>query len=524
MALSCAGHVIGALMNTSGEIKPQPKKWIVPVVLLTCGAFLYLQAFMLPDVPRIANGDQGIHLSLAARMFDGQLIYRDYDHFPLPGTDVFYLMLFKLFGVRAWIAPAMLVVLGVGLAWLSIEISRKLMPGPIVFLPGFLFLTLPFSGFFDATHHWYSALAGTAALAVVIEKRTLSRLAWAGVLWGLAAWFSQSVVLGALALGLFLAWEQHRTREPRNLLLRKEGCLFAGLLGTLTVFNAYFVWKVGFRRFLNYTVVFLFKYYPADSFNKWSIYMADRPSIRAWSQWPNLAAFLLIHFIVPLVYILFFVRYWRESRLHPEEPWDRLMLLNLTGLFLFLSIVHSIGYMRLFTGSLPALILAVWFLKASLKPERILRQALWATVLVVAIARPAITQTLWNASLDLPTGRTAFAGFPVLYDKFKWVSARTRPGDYFFDDPQLCFGLRLRDPSRVPFLRPTGYTRPEEVQDAVQALEQHQVRFVHWFLSLDNEIVDPADDNLGPLRVYLRDHYHVAITFSNLDQIWERNK
>jgi hypothetical protein len=98
-------------------------------VLLASAVFLYLQAFILPNVPRIANGDQGIHLSLAARMFEGQLIYRDFDHFPLPGTDVLYLSLFKLFGVRAWIAPAMLILIGVVVTWLSIEISTKLMSG-----------------------------------------------------------------------------------------------------------------------------------------------------------------------------------------------------------------------------------------------------------------------------------------------------------------------------------------------------------------------------------------------------------
>ena len=143
--------------------------------------------------------------------------------------------------------------------------------------------------------------------------------------------------------------------------------------------------------------------------------------------------------------------------------------------------------------------------------------------LVVAIARPAITQTRWNKFLDLPTGRTAFSDFPVLYDKCKWASERTQPGEYFLDDPQICFALRLRDPSRVPFLRPTDYTRPEQVQDAVRGLAKHNVRFVGWYAALEDEIVAPAGDNLAPLRAYLREHYHVARIFANGDEIWERN-
>jgi hypothetical protein len=505
------------------SLNERTKPWITGSALVASAVFLFLQTFILPNVPRIANGDQGIHLSLAARMLDGQLIYRDFDHFPLPGTDVLYLVLFKLFGVRAWIAPVMLILLGVSIAWLSIKLSEKVMSGPIVFLPAFLFLTFPFTGFLDATHHWYSALAGTAALLVVIEKRTKTRLVWSGVLWGIATCFTQSAVVGAMGTAIFLIWEHYRVTQRGHLLLQKETCFIGSLVATVLAFNAYFIWKVGLKLFLDDTVVFLLKYYPADSFNQWRVYMADPPSIHSYSQWPNVAAYLLIHLVVPLVYVLFFVRYWRQSRLHSEEPWDRLMLLSLTGLCLFLSVAHSAGFMRMYTISLPALILLAWFLKAPFKAERVLLQGLWAMTLVLAVARPVITQTRWNEFLDLPTGRTAFADYPVLYYKCKWVSERTHPGEYFLDDPQICFALRLRDPSRVPFLRPTDYTRPEEVQDAVQALARLHVRFVGWYASLEDEIADPKGDHLGPLRSYLREHYHVAQRFSNGDEIWERN-
>ena len=218
------------------------------------------------------------------------------------------------------------------------------------------------------------------------------------------------------------------------------------------------------------------------------------------------------------------MRYWREAKVHPEEPWERLMLISLTGLFWFASVVYSAGISRLYPVSLPALILVVWFLKSPFKTEKVLLKALWTTTLILAFMRPLITQTAWNANLDLPTGRTAFAGSPQLYEKSRWVAERTQPGDYFFDDPQICFALRLRDPSRVPFLRPTDYTRPEEVEDAIRALEQHRVRFVGWYAGLEDEITDPAGDHLGPLRAYLREHYHVAVSFSNSDQIWERNR
>jgi len=516
--------VDGDAFSVNPSVRGSRKNWLMPTILLACGAFLYLQVFVLPDIPHVAAGDQAIYLHHAARMFEGQLIYRDYDHFTPPGTDVFYAALFKFFGVRAWIPQAMLVLIGVLIAWLGIQISNKVITGPAACLHALLFLTLPFSSYLDATHHWYSTLAGTAALAAVIEKRTNARVLSAGFLWGLGVCFTQSVAAGALGLALFLAWDRHRCAEKWSVLLKKEALLFAGFIFPIVAFNGYFVWNVGLKQFLYFTVIFVAKYYPADYFNNFSVYMTGRPSIHSWTNWPDLMAFGFIHALIPLIYILFLVR-WRRERWRRDVPWDRLMLVNITGLSLLASVILAPAYSRLYVVSLPALILLVWFLKPAFKTEKILLRAAWATVLALAIARPIVAQTRWKAVLRLPTGQTAFFE-PVLYEKCKWVSERTQPSDYFFGDHLVAFTLRLRNVGRVPFLRPTDYTRPEEVQDAVQALEKHQVRFVSWYSGLDHEaeaVLHPAGDHLGPMRTYLHEHYHVAEAFSNGDQIWERN-
>jgi hypothetical protein len=140
------------------------------------------------------------------------------------------------------------------------------------------------------------------------------------------------------------------------------------------------------------------------------------------------------------------------------------MLINITGLCLFLSIALAPAWNRLYTVSLPALIMLVWFLNSAYKLERALLRILWATVLVLAIARPIVTQMRWRAFLDLPTGRTGFFE-PGSYQETKWVMERTHPSDYFFGD------LRLRNPSRVAFVTPYDFTRPEEVHNVVQGLE-----------------------------------------------------
>jgi hypothetical protein len=298
--------------------------------------------------------------------------------------------------------------------------------------------------------------------------------------------------------------------------------MWVSYLGTVVVLNAYFVWKVGFRQFFYNTVAFVAKYYRDDDFNSWGAYLGAGPLLRPWVNLPHVPAWVLIHFLLPLMYVLLIARYWRESRLDSRVPWERLMLVNTVGLSMLLMVASAASYPRLCTVSLPALILLVWFLDSPFKVERVLLHGLWATVLLLAVIKPAVTQMRWSESRDLPTGRTAFFD-PGLYEKVTWMSGRTGPSDYFFGDPSLGFAFRLQDPGRIAFVRPTDYTRPEEVSGLVRGLEDHQVKFVSWYANLDDKPVARQRDHLGPLRQYLREHYRMAARFSNGDGIWERN-
>ena len=495
------------------------------IVLLSC-VFIYLQVFVLTCTPRLASGDQAIYLHDATRMLDGQMIYRDYDHFTLPGTDVVYAGLFKLFGVRAWIPQAMLVLLGTSMVWLIIVISEKLMSGMAAYLPALLFVTLPFSSYLDATHHWYSLVAISAALAILLEERTPTRLCFAGIFVGVATFFTQSMALLAVGFALFLLWERGRQNQNWSVFLKKEICLLAGFLATISACIAYFVRVVGAKKLFYYTVVFVAKYYPADWFNNWRVYLTGRPQLHAWATWFDLPAFALIHLIVPFIYVVFFVGYaFRSCNQYSDDLCRRLMLVNVAGGFLFLTIASAPAYTRLYAVSPLALVILVWLLDSSPKVSRSVLRLAWVGVFVMVAARPLVTQFRWKAYLDLPIGRTAFFE-PVLYEKCKWMSRRTHPFDYFFGDHLISFTLRLRNAGRVPFLRPTDYTRPEEVADVIQRIETFHVRFISWYIGLDREKEagrHPEGDHLGPMRQYLREHYHVAQTFANGDQIWERN-
>ena len=192
-------------MNSFIEEKP----YVLTALVLT-GAFvyLYLNLFILPATPiHFLTPDSTSFLFNARRMQQGQVIYRDFFELTLPATEVYYLALFKIFGNRAWIPNATLILLGVGLTYFVLVISRKVISGKAAYLPALWFLVIPFRSQLDATHHWFSTFFVMAALALLVVNITALRLVGAGAILGVAFCFTQtSGFLAAAGLGLFFLW------------------------------------------------------------------------------------------------------------------------------------------------------------------------------------------------------------------------------------------------------------------------------------------------------------------------------
>jgi hypothetical protein len=224
--------------------------------------------------------------------------------------------------------------------------------------------------------------------------------------------------------------------------------------------------------------------------------------------------------------LLFLVCYWKESSRQPQHHWDRLMLVNITGLFLFLSVAPAPSYYRLCVVSLPALILFVWLLTLPKRPEQALACLVWILVPLMAAVDTLHVQRHASGYIDLPSGRTAFLQ-PIFYERFKWLSQQTRPADFFLEASwaNTYVALGLRNPAPVPFVTSCDYTRPEQARAVLEALEARRVRLVLWSLDLDIPQNDSgAGDHLGPLHADLRSRYHVIKSFADGDQVWERNE
>ncbi len=504
----------------------------LPLYLGGIGTLLYLRLFTLPGTPIVLPGiDQWVYLAASWRMLNGETIYKDFFQFTAPGAQTLYLALFRAFGVHAWIPNAVMILVGLAFAWVLVIISRRVLPGPSAYLPGALFVAFSFLNEVNATHHWYSALAVMAAVAVTIDARSPLRLAGAGILCGLAAFFTQTTgAVAVLGLCAFLVWERRDKSQNWRWFLVRAGRLIAVFLATVVALNAYFVWRGGFEQFLECTVGFMLKYFRTYPINNLQVYLWQVPDTPQWYSLYHWGEWGLLHALLPLVYVLFFVRYCRERNKQRGELWERLVLFTVMGFCLFASIAPGPSLLRLRIVALPpALIVLVWFLRSPQMVSKVLRASLWLGATVLIVGRPLAWQMRSIHCLDLPSGPICVRSADSR-DELQWLAGRTRPSDYFFDfgwEADSYVLLQLRNPTKMPFLTPTDFTRPEQVRGVVEALEEHHVRYVLCPANFDYEVIayslPPSVNHLCPFLEYLRTHYHVVKTFEDSDQVWERN-
>jgi hypothetical protein len=520
------------MSRAQDEIIPNsPRVFDTPTLLFMLAALLFLYAFVFvpPFAPIDHSGDGLVILGDALRMRDGEVMYRDFFQFTAPGTALVYFLVFELFGPRLWVLSLALLLLGIGLAWLGIVIARKVMRRNLALLPSAIFLVGVYKNRLDATHHWYSLLTATAALAVLMERRTAARIVATGFLCGLTACFTQSSGLAVtVGFAAYLWWESRGRREDWRQLLKKEAWLLGGVLMALVGVNAYFVWKAGLARFLWCTIVFGLKYHPKQmDENSFWVLTNDLPRL-AWQAnvFFRLATWLFIFVVVPLIPILFFGRYWRESRNKPREYWERPMLLAMVGSLMVLSVVPAPASIRVASSTLPGIVLLGWFLDSPRKLGRSIAVLLTAGILFVIPHGVARFQSIERGILTTPHGQLAVAD-PEILEQYSWVLQHTHPSEYLYQAaaPYMYFYLDLRNPTPLPLLTNCGYTTPEQVAEATRGLERHRVRYVVWSPSILDTIPDwekPSDNHLGPLRDYLHRYYRLVKVFPNSDEVWER--
>jgi hypothetical protein len=504
--------------TTNRPIQSINKVWFF-CFMLAAFVFLYLRTFLLPATPLSAFGDEIHYLLHAVRMMHGQLPFRDYFTFILPGTDLLYTAMFRLFGIHMWVVQIIVIALGLLLSGAITWIASSVLRGPLAILPGLLFLVYDFDNALDATHHWWSTLFVMAAAGVLLRGKNSRRLFTAGALCGIAAVFTQTQgLMGLLAIAGYVIWIDRDNRRE-SYVVRDLFTLSLPFFVIVCGVVGYYAYKIGLSTILFWTIYFPVVYFPTLPVHTYQAYLADTPHLHKLSDLLAIAPYLFIHLIVPFIYLLCITRLMRKKKSMEPETWRGILLLSLVGLGLSATVISAATYLRLCVVAPPAIVICVWYFSGAAKWEHWVRRAMWTVGVVMIVYLPVSRQLHTQYYLDLPTGRTGFVNVQH-YEKMHWFAERTRPGETFFNEPLIAFALSLSSPTSIDNVMQGQFTRPEQVDELLSSLTAHKTQYI--FLYSDLYKNPHGSDNLEPLRHYMVENYRL-VKDDTAGQVWERN-
>lgn len=500
--------------------KPGRRLGTVPVLAVVgLVSFLacYARTFVLPHTPILFWGDQMLYATNGARMMAGQMPYRDFFELMPAGTDLAYVLLLRIFGVWLWIPNLLMVVLATCALLLTTLAGETILKGRFRFLPALLALGLGLYAGLDATHHWFSTVAALGAMAVLLRGTGWKRVLWAGVLCGVAASFTQSKG-AAVTIGfvVYLLWRASDLDETLRARWRKCWLLCGSALAAFLCFDGHYILKLGLKEWCRWVVVFPLRYYATTPGQKFESLWIDFRAHHGMMRWIGGG---FVYAAAPAMYISF-LWVWRRRRHEPDEPWDQLLLVAITGIVMLLSVVGSLSLMRASAACLPATILVAWFLQRLPGKLRWLTLSMAALSAVCALDLLAGTQRNHWYRLDLPAGTTAI-GEPGKYELYQWLKEHSYPGEDYFGIAPISLPLRLQCPAPIQQPGPWEYYRPEHIARSTAALADRQVPLlvIRPYAQFG---YPPGYDatRLEELQKYIETHYRLARSFSTGDQAW----
>lgn len=484
-------------------------------VLAGAAAYLYANLFIFWRVPVLLGGDQTFFWEYASRMLRGQRPYVDFFEFTPPGTDLFYLALFKIFGPRIWVTNLAVLALGVALCWVCLRISAALMRRSLAVLATGVFLVVIYGKLLNGTHHWFSVFLGLVAVSVVMRNHDTPRMAIAGGLLGLASFFTQTH--GAIALAAFAAWIVWGERKSpcwwRNS-ARRLAPLLLGFCVVLGAASAYWIAIAGIGRLWYFQVIYP-HLHMLRGFGRsyWGL-----PAALTLRGLPALLPILFVYILLPVAYPTALILLWRNRSPQDATGARGAGLLALVGLFWLAEVAISPSWLRVYTVAMPAVILLFWMVGKSGRWRARLEALAWIAVVLLGARQTWIAHHLPRTAMQLPAGRAAVDH--VHAEKFDWLMQYTQPGEYFFEPygPAMCFPLELRNPAFTDEM-----SHPDYVLPAIQEADEKKVRYLLWPAALRrNDLGSIWTVHLTEMRNYVAERYKRVQVFSDGDEIWER--
>ena len=495
------------------------QNWLQPSLLFGISLYLYVQLFSFRGVPFLSKGDQTFFWVYALRILRGEWPYRDFFQFTPPGTDLFFAMLFKLFGPHIWVMNFAVIILGVALSWLCFQLAKQFMEQGMAALATLLFVVLVYSGRLDATHHWFSLFAVLLAVKILMPERTALRVGVAGALLGVGSFFTQTTgAAGLLAIVASLAWERFSMQKSWRTIVQQQILLVVVFGIAWSALSAPFILVAGWKQFWYLQVTYPRRYViSGHSFLSPGFTV---PTSR--HALPELAQRLFTYVLLIAVCSVVLWYCWRKRRVLSNGM--QLVLLSATGLFLLLEVSARMNWNRAYAVAMPAVVLFVWLIDRAGKARLYGIAALCMILACVAALQTRSRHHSMVVVADLPPGKVAM--LPEEFEEFSWLQQHTKPGDPFFQLSWLNLypPLELHSPVFVDGLWPNNLTRPEFVSLTVQQLEQERLKYILWTprWSTPQASDPPGQNHLGPFRAYLDSHYTRVHVFSNQDEVWER--
>jgi Dolichyl-phosphate-mannose-protein mannosyltransferase len=489
-------------------------------VLIGSSLYLYLSLFTLTGTPFLLSGDQVFYWMDAEHMMAGWRIYRDFFKFTPPGTDMLYFGFFKVLGLRIWVPNLIVFLLGVALTWVCFRIAAMILERSYALLAASLFLVFIYGALLNATHHLFSELIVLGAVAVLMQGENDTRIMSAGLLLGVATFFTQTrgpVAFAALAL--YLAWERWRISSSWTLLARRVGLMFISSICAWAILSSYFIATTGLRQLWYWEVLYSmrFKVTGADV-------LGLPGGLSGWHGYFALGQILAVYVMLPVVYALSLWACLRERGKQAVGNSERRLMLTLVGLATGFEVALSPNWLRVYCVAAPGILLLVWVVSRTGRMQRHIACLMWIGLICLAAQQIRARHRDQSTVAQLPAGRVAT--FKPAAEKLVWVGQHTRPGDFFFQPawPGVYLPLYLQSPTYAEAFNVTDETRPEYVTRSIDEVEARQVRYILWAPRLNGprDAAHPESYHLTPFRDYMQKHYRMVWVFPDRDEVWER--
>lgn len=493
--------------------------WLLISTLAGSAAYLCLRLFTFHHIPFLLGGDQDYYWMNGMRLLSGEHIYQDFFRYLPPGADFLYAALFRCFGSRILVTNLTVLALGLAFAWICFSLSVKLMQRSLACLTTVVFIVFVYGKALNAFNYWFSVLAIAGAVNLLMAGTSRARLAAAGVLLAVAAFFNQVNGGAALiAVCLFLLWRHFNVKNKSGHFAQHLGILLAAFLIPLLLFNSYFIVQVGVEKLWYYQVTYVLNY-PAHLSDTGSLGWGE-PISR--SNFFSIAPYIPMYIMLPVVYCTVFWLCWSRRRVSFSS--ERAALLSLVGFLLLAEVATAVNWLRLYSVSLPGVTLFFWIIGERMRTKSYAVILLWVLTIGFGIQQVTSIHAANSVEASLPGG--VLATTPEYYEKLRWIAERTHPGEFFLQAgwPGVYLPLQLRNPLYIASLTRFDISRKEDIALSIQQLRSKPVHYILWTPLLDRDCLPDLTcaDTISPIRDFIHASYKCVHTFPDGETMWQR--